>query len=404
MSEESSAKDLERGLFSRVRTWRDLFPWLGLLDGIRPVSTLAVLLLVATAIAASLIVNWMFVDSPRNSAPGQRDLFLSFDSQEIVNLSRRADAVFSGASSSEPSRLAAPMIVLRNAGLLLCGPTISLLTDASPNTRFSDRVWMCLHQLVLACVWMVPAGFVIRQSGLSMAGRIQLGTVETLRLIARRSTGFLGVGLIPVLIVFAVYLYYLLVDLAREIPSLGTLISTILDIVGLPLALFGGLVGFGATIAVPLGWASVGLERNGSSFDGASRGYEYTLRRPLHWCGYGLIGFVILYVLTAIALGVSCVAIDVISLASTQFGVSTKFDAARFADRISVRALSFVPLVVALSVFWSLVAWLYLLLRKSTNYQEVEDLWEQPRPATTQLPTLEVSRDEGDSDEGESVR
>jgi hypothetical protein len=58
--------------------------------------------------------------------------------------------------------------------------------------------------------------------------------------------------------------------------------------------------------------------------------------------------------------------------------------------------LAAIPTIVCYAAGWCLVSWLYLLLRRSANNQEIEDVWEQPRPSPSPLPTLRSATESED--------
>lgn len=371
MSEVSSKIQTEHGLLMRIRSWRDALPWLAVVDCLRPITSILVLCLIALGTAASLALEQFFAlaepaaNGVSNSTEVSKILLLGFDPQ--------AKTITLGPAMFGSLRL-------------ICGPALKLLFGSAAAGGLKPLLTNCLHQFLLLCIWVIPAGFVMRQSGLAMAGRPLLGTTETLRLIASRFLGYLGVVLIPTIILVTTHAYFLLVTLAYQSPVGGPILGGILDVVGIPVAIIGGLLGFGAIIAVPLGWAAVSLERDGSSFDGISRGYEYTLRRPIQWLLYGFIGLVVLCLLVLLSIGVSHVAIAIVS--TTDALASPR----SIPGRISISVISYVPTVVQLTIFWSLLAWLYLLLRRSANNQEIEDVWEQTLAAAAPLPELDLGK------------
>lgn len=384
MSEVSSEINTESGLLMRIRSWRDAFPWLAIVDSLRPATSVVVLLMIALATTVALALEQFFV-------PPQPDPSRSTPTAEISNSAFLGPTQLTIEPATKTLTFSATSI---GALRLVVGPTFRMLnntTTASSKTdstttssKLGPILHALLHQFLLVGVWIIPAGFVIRQSGLAMAGRLLLGTGETLRLIASRALGYLGVVLIPAIIMFATYAYFLLVAAAYRSPLVGPILGGILDVLGIPVAIIGGLIGFGSFIAVPLGWAAVSLERDGSSFDGISRGYEYTLRRPIQWLLYGFIGLIVLCALVLLSAGVATVAETIISSTANLMAPKT------IPGRISIIVVSYIPTVVQLTVFWCLLAWFYLLLRRSANNQEIEDVWEQPRPPATPLPELDL--------------
>ncbi|WP_164102023.1 hypothetical protein [Candidatus Laterigemmans baculatus] len=360
MTEVSPDLRPESGFLLRLRTWRDALPWLALVDCLRPVTSVINLTLIGLtfwlSIGLAYAVQWAF-DAP------------------VGDLS----SAFAPPRGMLGEWWAAPQ--LADAWWWLAGPTLAIVEGGSW-TRLSMLV---LHQALLLVVWAVPAAYLMRQCSLSMAGRLQMGTGEGLRLAAGRFFPLLVAALIPVLAVVLIWIYFVFSGLLGRIPEVGEWIAAAVQLLGLPLAIVAGLLAFGGLFAVPLAWAAVATEQEGSGFDGISRGYEYVLRRPLQLVFYGLIAAAITYALSLLARGVTLAAWLVID-----FGYQIGSGSDDAPPRLVAAVVASLPTIVVLSLFWSLSAGLYLLLRRSANHQEIEDVWETPRPKPEPLPELKV--------------
>jgi hypothetical protein len=232
----------------------------------------------------------------------------------------------------------------------------------------------------------------MRQSGLAMAGRLPMGSWELVRLVAARLPAYLGAFLIPLIVLAGGWFYFWLTAMAVKIPAVGFYLSGALQILGIPFALAASLIGFGSLAAIPLAWAAISLERDGNAFDGISRGYEYVLRRPLQLVGYASLGLIALLILSRLAAGTGQVGTVLIESATTSGLGASDADPATLSSgpRWAQTVLLLLPKIAVVTVGWSLVSWLYLLLRRSANSQEIEDLWEAPRPAAEPLPELNL--------------
>jgi len=211
-------------------------------------------------------------------------------------------------------------------------------------------------------------------------------------LVAARLPAFLGAFLIPLIVLAGVWFYFWLTAMAVKIPAVGFYLSGALQVLGIPFALAASLIGFGSLAAIPLAWAAISLERDGNAFDGISRGYEYVLRRPLQLVGYGLLGLVAVLILSRLAAGVGQVGWMLVESATTSGLGASDADPAtgNSIPRWTQAVLLLLPKIAVVTVGWSLVSWLYLLLRRSANSQEIEDLWEAPRPAAEPLPEFNL--------------
>lgn len=360
MTEVSPDLRPESGFLLRLRTWRDALPWLALVDCLRPATSVVNLTLIGItfwlSIGLTYALGWALaipVDVPLSA--------------------------FAPPLGMAGDWWSAPQLV--DAWWWLAGPTLQIVRGG-PWTRL---LMLVLHQLLLLAVWAVPAAYLMRQCALSMAGRLVMGTGEGLRLAAGRFFPLLLAALIPALAVGLILIYFILSGLLARIPEAGEWIALAFQLLGLPLAVIAGLLAFGGLFAVPLAWAAVATEQEGSGFDGISRGYEYVLRRPLQLVFYGLVAAAITYALSLLARGVTLATWLIIDF-GYQIGSGTN----QAPPRAIAAVVASLPTIVVLTLFWSLTAGLYLLLRRSANHQEVEDVWETPRPKPEPLPELNV--------------
>jgi hypothetical protein len=364
MPEVQQENNPDTSLMLRVRTWRDVFPWLGVVDCLSGATSLVGISLVALAVAAAIGSNLLFY----SLAP-------------TMEMKRP--------TSVETSILDFRDWTPAESLSLVYGPAVRLVARPSMVAGGGPRSVAILlaHQGMLLLIWAIPAGYILRQSGLSMAGRDWSGTGMTASLILRRLPAFLGVAIIPFALLAGICLYFWVAAMTAKIPAVGQLLAGALNLLGLPLAIFGGVIAAGGFVAIPLGWAAVALEREGSAFDGISRGFEYVVRCILLWVVYGLIGAVILALLGLVARGVGRCAILLQTLFLPEGDLPVT--ASNLPAAWLIQSL---PWVVELAVFWSLVAWMYLLLRQAANNQEPEDVWELPPAPPADLPTLQIDR------------
>lgn len=359
MTEVSPDLRPESGFLLRLRTWRDALPWLALVDCLRPATSVVNLTLIGITFWLSIGLTYL----------------LGWALSVPVGVPWAAFA---------PPRIgsdwwAAPQLV--DAWWWLAGPTLQI-ADGGPWTRL---LMLVVHQGLLLAVWAIPAAYLMRQCALSMAGRLLMGTGEGLRLAASRFFPLILAALLPGLTVGLIWIYFVISGLLARIPEAGEGIAGIMQLLGLPLAIIAGLLGFGGLFAVPLAWAAVATEQEGSGFDGISRGYEYVLRRPLQLVFYGLLAAAITYGLSLLARGVTLATWLVIDF-GYQIGSGSDDAPPRFVAAV----VASLPTIIVLTLFWAFVAGLYLLLRRSANHQEIEDVWETPRPKPEPLPELNV--------------
>lgn len=373
MTEVSPDLRPESGFLLRLRTWRDALPWLALIDCLKPATSVITLGLVGFTFWLSVGLTHT-LDGVLREPPSMRE---PLSGQAGMLQWRMAGHGFWGwpAAHDRPPHVADVMTIL-------AGPAMRVV---SVGGNLREILTLVLYQALLLALWAIPAAYVMRQCGLSMAGRLTMGTGEGLRLAARRVPGLLLAAFIPAFAVTLILFYFIMSGWLARIPTVGDAIALVIQLIGLPLAIVAGLLGFGGLVAVPLAWAAVVSEQEGSGFDGISRGYEYVLRRPLQLIFYGLIAAAIIYALSLLASGVTAAAGAVVAS-----GFRIGAEAGDSLAEPMAAILASLPTIVALTLFWSLSAGVYLLLRRSANHQEIEDVWESPRPQPEPLPELNV--------------
>ncbi len=123
-------------------------------------------------------------------------------------------------------------------------------------------------------------------------------------------------------------------------------------------------------------------EQDPDPLDALSRGYEYLFRRPIQLVFYVLFSVLLLTVVGSLASAVAWSASEIATSALWFVGSSDAL------QRITSSILWRFPAVVVLTLTWSLVGGVYLLLRYDAGGQEVEDLWQPTPPERPSLPDL----------------
>lgn len=346
--------DLEAGLISRVREWTDIFPWIRLGRTLRVAGSPPLLMLVAVTVAV-----WWFgsrlifgEDSFTQSYPA-----LTSESEGSVDVSRQ------GAMLAVYFRGLIPSVIFDiGTGSVRWGELLNI-------------IWSLL-------VWTPTALILARQGALLTAGRTLVGLKPGLAHAFRRTPAAWLAAIVPVACVIAVGLMIFVVGLASKVvggvPALDAIFAVAVAFVAIPC----GILAFGASIAVPLSWAALVNEQDPDTLDSLSRGYEYCFRRPLQLALYGLVALAVLWVAGFLAWGVAWAAS---SVASGMLGMS---GSSAGVPRLAVAMLQQLPAVVVLTLTWSLIGGVYLLIRCDAGGQEVEDLWQPAPPTRPTFPNL----------------
>lgn len=335
--------DLESGMLVRAHEWIDLFPWLRLLRVLRVAGSPSLLVLTA-GVFALWIAGEQLIIGPLEST------------QATQSITENPDSIMGNSKWFSPDRL--------------------LLWTESAWRRIAMIVWSVL-------IWSPLAMLLVRQGGLLTAGRTLMPLGPELSLATKRTPAAWLAAIVPFLCLIPFALPALLAGwVATWLPNFQPLqifIGVIVALIALP----SGLLAFGAHVAIPISWAALMNEQDADPLDSLSRGYEYLFRRPLQLVFYLLVSAIFLTIIGALAIAVAISASAFASITLSFVG------APKESMETAVSILDCFPAVVVLTLFWSLLGGIYLLLRYDAGNQEVEDLWQAPlveRPSLPELP------------------
>ncbi len=347
----AAGHDLEAGILARAREWVDVIPWLRLGRTLRVAGSPPLLLMVALTFAI-----W--------SPVFESTLWVARVPIQNSKLDPSADSGQAGFSLRSTADSA-----LRQVRSVI--PT-SVLGEVNPPSGFVARKswwWTLVGMAWSLLIWMPTVLLLVRQGALLAAGRPLAGLRQGFILALRRTPVAWLVALIPLACVLALAPLIMLAGwMARfvdAVPWLEIPIALMVIVVAVPC----GILAFGANFAVPLAWAAIANERDPDALDSLSRGYEYLLRRPLQLALDVFLSAVALAIICTLAAAVTGAATQISSILLEWVGTSPTLP-----GRVAT-IMGHFPLVVAMTLFWSLVGGVYLLLRQDAGGQEVEDLW-----------------------------
>ncbi len=379
-----SGHELETGVLARVREWTDVFPWLRLVRTLRAAGSPPLILVVAATFALWRPVLVAIVPLPVDAGlPSDRGgagvLQAAVASQPLGIHSTRITPMGIASDVGQQVHAMIPTAVFDAAGIR----DSDVMSSGGDATGASDLTWVgALGAIVWSLVvWTPVVMLLLRQGALLSSGR----PMQSLRRGGQQAFGQTPVAwliaAVPLACVLVLAVMVLLVGwigrLTYPVPWFEAILATLVILVAIP----AGVLVFGANVAVPLGWAACANERDRDALDSLSRGYEYLMRRPLHLAWYAVVSLTILTVAGWLAAAVGAAAGQV-SLAALELAGSP-----RSLQQTVISILSFFPLIVMLTLFWSLVGGIYLLLRFDAGGQEVEDLWLPAADSADRLPT-----------------
>lgn len=340
----------EAGMLQRARCWSDLAPWLKLFSVLRLAASPVYVATAMVGLIGSLLIFSFagdFSHPPMTQAPPSPTAITH---------------PLATAAASWPQ----PMATLLGSQPFL--PRIGM-----QNATFSR--WLVVI-LCLLIVW-VPQLLILMRAGAVQTASGQLP--EPSRCVAimkHRLLGAYTVFVVPLLI---------LIPLAAAGWLLATIggwcgvawISTLTGWAAGALAVILGVIGFGALVAIPISLAAMVCEANIDAFDGCSRGFEYVFRRPIHLILYSALCAAILYLIGFLLGGIQLVASHWVIWSIGSTGSDGKLLAA---------AMDVIKLVMAawyVTLSAGLTGGVYLLLRRDTSEQHLEEIWDGPERTNT---------------------
>lgn len=333
-SEIHAGYAFEDGMFSRMRSWVDVAPWIRLTRVLRILASPAYVGLVAIALVVTVLSG----------------VFQVYDSPVYVGV---------------------PVLWLFDS-----------FTDRANWIQWSGGIYQTFFSVAFLLLLWIPVIQCISRGGAALtSGRSLPSARRTVRLTASRLGKSYLVPIVPVLCI----LTFLAATFLIRVPSLFLdfaviqfFTGAIIGIVSIPI----GILGFGALFAIPLGIVAMVCERDPDAIDSLSRGYEFLFRRPLSLAWYLVVSGVLVYAASYLLGGVGWASsLAVTTITSTVFPDQIQLQAA-----LGMIGLCVVAWLVTLA--FALLGGVYLMLRRDACGQEVEDLWE-PQPAPSEpLPSL----------------
>lgn len=267
-----------------------------------------------------------------------------------------------------------------------------------PRTMWLEFSWGVLLAIPMAIVLLIGAGAISRVAACEIAHGLRLSWVDALGFGLRKWRSLFlaiaGPALMAGLIFLGIGVFGWLFFSTSWTPWIGALLFPIVLVAGLLGALLVALTIVGMPLMVP----AIACE-GGDAIEGTQRAYAYVPSRPLRYVLYlsilGMAGWIAVTIATALAIGINRFNAAAISWMSGDTpGVINS--AAATGTGFTHGALKLwvnLPLVLAaayaMSVVFTGLTMVYLLLRRVVDGQQLSDIW---MPGL--LPGTVASRDE----------
>ena len=336
-------------MFSRVRSWTDIAPWVALARTLR--------VLVSPTLIGMVVVAWIM------SAGAFGWCFATYFPEPDLGT---MDLPFEVKVTSPywPNHIAEAPVKL------------ALVTNV---IAVQSPLWGIGFLALMVLIWGAVVCVVARQGAALTAARPVPGFGQTWNLFTSRCGGIYFLPIVPWACVLAFAVLMALLRLPSvALPVLSAPTGWLLALLAFPCA----LLAFGSVFAIPLGWSAMMNEPDPDPIDSLSRGYEYLLRRPLHLIWYllvcGLLGYLVQIFFGYVA-GAATAACTI---------VGSAFAADEVMMVHSVFMVQTVWLSAQITLQFALLGGVYLLLRRDAGGQHIEDLWFPAETPESSLPSL----------------
>lgn len=194
------------------------------------------------------------------------------------------------AAAAAPPRIGSyPITPTVGPWLALMGPFRQMLAASG---GYRSVTWVGFAFLLCCGVWVVSVwalvgGAMTRLASVYLGREEKVGLRAALRFAGRKWCSYLGAPLLPLVGVVLASVPLLLAGLLMR-GSVGLLLAALAWPVALLLGLFMAVLLLALLFGWPLMWPAISAE-NGDSFEALNRCYAYVYRRPLEYLGYALV-------------------------------------------------------------------------------------------------------------------
>ncbi|MEX2185543.1 MAG: hypothetical protein WD875_02070 [Pirellulales bacterium] len=412
----------------RAIAWREVFPWLRLLQVFRMAIRPRVLLL---AIVAALLckVGWQAIGTMFDGSSDANIAYEGADGKRefgpVARLYTRWpwEPLYDvpGPDGGQPMRRAV-QLQGTNAEISASGPAIfaSFLTTRpikqlvgfgeifSPTASTSLTAFLSLCLVWAIAVWAFAGGVITRIAAVGFARGEQISWNRATQFGWRKWPSFFASPMLPILGVVLIALFMALFGLIMRIPYIGIPMIAI----AWPLFLIGGLLMaillLGLVVGWPLMWCTVSCEGT-DSFDALGRSYGYVFGKPLQYLGYGVValvfgwlGWQVVSIFSELLVNTTQWAVSWGSGGKNMHLVSSLLPfAAKTPDGVtgldvwSAKLIYFfngcvrsIPVAFLYSFFWCGATMIYLLLRRDEDQTEIDEVFLEDEQETYGMPPL----------------
>lgn len=364
---------LEEGVLARAREWTDVLPGLRLVRVLRLAGSPLALGVVTVA-----ALVWLAGLRSVGVTPADNWCLPSGASWLNIASSRQAfDLLAKVASMSTPFHV-------------IGAPTQTWLWLAA-------CAWTIL-------VWTVPVMYLLRQGARLTAGRDLQDTPDVLRFACRRFIPAIIAIVMPALCTLPFFVVVAIAGWINSLMGSWPVANVGLGVLAAFTLLPAAILGFGSFVAVPLSLTAIMTEREPDALDALSRGYEVFFRRPLHLMGHAACAWLIALAIVTLVTGMATFAIQLAAAWMPGGSIATPFEAPSNAvaihengtvdmNRTVIAFFEFVPQCVSFALSCGLIGGVYLLTRKATGGQEIEDIDDSIEKRPPPLPELPQQTD-----------
>lgn len=338
----------EDGMFSRMRSWVDVFPGLRLARVLRILASPSYVLWVVVACGITRLASILILNLPSRA------------SSETIDRTEGGLGIWLG---------------------IWLGDWVGLSQWISNTAQSQRLVPLLVFLLIVIPVWMLTFQIVSRAGAGLTAGKDLPGFFSSLRICMGRLGWSCLVPLVPITCVIGFSIGLVLIclpSLVLDLPWLSTTTGWLAGLSTIPI----GVLAFGSLFAIPFALTAMVVEPTPDPMDSVSRGYEYLYRGSLALAGYGFVVLIFVGVVQILIEGICSSASQITAIIFSDYWRNHEFPIA------AQQGIAFARLGWMTTMMLASVGGVYLLMRRATCEQEVEDFWEPPIAPSDPLPSL----------------
>jgi hypothetical protein len=376
--------------------WTDVFPWLAIFRIFGLATSMPILFLATVALLLTPL-GWFGAELLLS----QDDRVSMFDEVLAPNRSWAGQEMAWQKGQPQAWSTATPTVMVSPLQQVFEDVTRPFVRLFRRSTSLRQFGYFLVGGLWTLAIWALFGGAITRIAAVRIGRHEREGMVDAVRFTGSRYLAFFASPLFPLAGVATIVALSFPVGVVMR-ADLGLFLASLLWL----LVLLGGVIMavllLGLALGWPLMWGALACEEMGDVFEASQRCYSYTFGKPLHYLFYAVVallfgaaGWLLVYYFAELVIVLSDWAVSwgagnarLNEIAQADSGVAGMGSAI---IQLCQGLVYTVATAFRYSFFWCAAAAIYLLLRRSVDHTEMDNVYMEDEPQRYGLPAL--SRD-----------